>query len=140
MTVKEQLREARRMKAAILGKQERLEELRAIAESTTTFINGMPAGGKTQDRLGATVALIVDFSQELADETAQMLLKQADLKKAINQLSKPEYRTALELYYFNAWTWEKVAKEMCYSVRRVKDFHEISIKEMERNMFAPYCT
>ncbi|MDL2254316.1 DUF1492 domain-containing protein, partial [Ruminococcaceae bacterium OttesenSCG-928-I18] len=124
MITKEYLRQARRLKVAINGKTERLEQLRSIAESTSVPIGDMPRGGGDPQRMAHIVDTIVDFSREIAESTAPLVEMQREIQKIINKIPRLEYRTVLELYYLNGYGWRKTASLMHYSERQVFRVHD----------------
>ena len=54
------------------------------------------------------------------DELAELKLK---ITQLIRRVSKPEYRTVLELRYLCFWSWEKIALNMGYSPAHIYRIH-----------------
>lgn len=133
MTAKEYLREARRLKVAINGKTERMEQLRSIATSVTPQISDMPKGGGDPQRMAHVVETIVDFSREIAEETVPLVEMQRGIQDTINRIERQDYRTVLELYYLNGYRWDEVAGKMNYSSQHTYRLHGYALEEYERN-------
>ena len=131
MTTKEYLKSARNLQVIIDGKTERVQQLRALAQSTSATLDGMPRGNGDKDRLGNVVAAIVDFSREIARDTALLIERQRDIQALIARVQDTDYRTVLELYYLNGWRWHEVALRMNYSSRHIFRLHEEALRAVE---------
>lgn len=131
MTSKEYLREFRRIKAAIDAKTERRAQMQAIAERLTPIISDMPRGGSDPERMAKLIESIADFDAEIAQEALLMVETLQELQTSINQIERQDYRTVLELYYLNGYSWDRVALKMGYSVRNIHYLHSEALAEFE---------
>ena len=131
MTAKEYLRQARRLKIAINGKTERMEQLRAIAESVTPTLSDMPKGTPNPQKMAHVVEAIADFSHEIAQDTIPLIDMQRKIQATINKIKRQDYRTVLELYYLNGYRWDDVARKMNYSERQIYYIHGEALLEYE---------
>ena len=120
------LSQARRLDDVIRIKLMQYEELKTIAEKTTTQITGMPKGGSKGDAL----VKVADMSREIDREIDELV----DLKWKIRQVIKTagdiELIAILEAYYLTRNSWEQVAKNMGYSLRTVLRLHDKAISKI----------
>ena len=110
MDAKEYLEQARHLDMRIHAKLKLKEEFK-----------GSPGAGEKLAELEA------EIDQEI-DELAELKLK---ITQMIRRVSKPEYRTVLELRYLSLWTWEKIAMNMNYSENYIYELHRAALKAFE---------
>jgi DNA-directed RNA polymerase specialized sigma subunit len=88
--------------------------------------------GSTNDKIGDTVAKIVDLEREV-NETID---KYVDLKKrvlrTIAKVEDPAELRLLYLRYFRYMSWEQIACEMGYSYRNVCYIHSNALQSVEK--------
>jgi DNA-directed RNA polymerase specialized sigma subunit len=92
------------------------------------------SGSGNQDKLGDSVAKIVD----LQDEINQKIDKYVDLKREISalleQIPDPDQVKVLHKRYFEYKPWEQIACEMNYSYRNVCYIHGKALQAFEALM------
>ena len=114
----------------------RLKEL--VTNITTALKEDVVSGSGSKDRLGDTVAKIVD----LQDEINKAIDEYADKKRAvceiIEALQNPEQIAVLHKRYVEDLTWEQIACDMNMSYRNVCYIHGRALQAVERLMDEKY--
>lgn len=121
------LSQARRLDEVIKIKLMQYEELKAIAEKTTSQITGMPKGGSKGDAL----VKVADMSREIDREIDELVDLKWQIRQVIKTAGDLELIAVLEAYYLTRNSWEQVAKNMNYSLRTVLRLHDKAIKRIE---------
>lgn len=109
-----------------------LQELKSLVTKITATISPVCVSGfGNQDRLGDTVAKIID----LQDEINRKIDKYIDLKREISTLleliTDPDQVKVLHKRYFEYKPWEQIACEMNYSYRNVCYIHGKALQAFE---------
>lgn len=95
-------------------------------------------GSINQKNGNATESAYIKLAQYQADED-RALIRSMELRvaaeKVISQLQKQRERDVLTRYYINGATWEQVAQQTNYSLRRVYQLHGEALHNI-----ALYCT
>lgn len=112
-----------------------LHELKSLVTKITATISQVCVSGSgNQDRLGDSVAKIVD----LQDEINRKVDKYVDLKRKISavleQIQDPDQVKVLHKRYFEYKPWEQIACEMNYSYRNVCYIHGKALQAFEAVM------
>lgn len=130
MTVKEYLGQYRRLKTDIDGKIEQVKELRGLAESVS---HSFGTGGFTgvSDRVGKTVAKIVDMNNEISRRIDRLLELKNEIESVIAQVEEPMLRQLLTLRYINGREWERIALDMGYECRQVYRLHSRALASVK---------
>ena len=121
------LSQARRLDEVIKIKLMQYEELKAIAEKTTSQITGMPKGGSKGDAL----VKVADMSREIDREIDELVDLKWQIRQVIKTAGDLELIAVLEAYYLTRNSWEQVAKNMDYSLRTVLRLHDKAIERIE---------
>ena len=129
MTAKEYLMQYRQAARRVTAAQDHLTELRAIAERMTPSYS-TSGSGQPGDRLGATVARIVEAEDRLEAEIELLIATEREIVQTINRVSEP-YRTLLYERYINGKTWEQIAVIMNYSWRQTVRLHGIALNAVK---------
>ena len=127
LTIKEYLRQARVLKIQIDGKLERMHQLRELSERATIATGSTNSGSSN---ISAIAACIVDFTCEIREDAEKLMSLQRNIQGMIDQIGRIEYRTLLELYYLNGYTWELVAEKMHYTDRHIRSMHGEALKQL----------
>lgn len=92
-------------------------------------LDGMPRSGSGG---GSQLENLADRHMELRRQyeakVAELTARLEEIEQAITVL-EPRERAIIRLHYFQGYTWEQVAVEMCYTWRHV---HRIHGKALER--------
>jgi DNA-directed RNA polymerase specialized sigma subunit len=101
-----------------------LHELKSLVTKITATISQVSVSGSgNHDKIGDSVAKIVD----LQDEINQKIDKYVDLKREVSalleQIQDPDQVKVLHKRYFEYKPWEQIACEMNYSYRNVCYIH-----------------
>ncbi|MDO5061874.1 MAG: sigma factor-like helix-turn-helix DNA-binding protein [Peptostreptococcaceae bacterium] len=132
MTIREELNEMRELDRRVA----------ALGVMIADLINSLPAmdysdirvqASKTCGDLSGVVAKIDEYRSELDAEVDKWIEKKRKLGKEISSiLSGKELQVILLRYFCSGYTWERIAKEMNYSLRQVKRFHNQALSRLGR--------
>lgn len=112
-----------------------LHELKSLATKITATISLVSvAGSGSQDKLGDSVAKIID----LQDEINRKIDKYVDLKREIStlleQIQDPDQVKVLHKRYFEYKPLEQIACEMNFSYRNICYIHGKALQAVEALM------
>lgn len=122
MTAKEYLLQYREAIRRVQAITEHLAELRAIAERITPNYDSSGGNHQVGDKVGSTVAKIVDAEAKTAAEIDRLTALEAEVIGTIDRVQEP-YRTLLYERYINGLTFEQIAVRMDYSWRQIIRLH-----------------
>lgn len=123
MNAKEFLQQGYKLNTRIKAKQERIEELRTIAEKSTQTLSAMPKGTNTGSRMEEIVARIDILQREIEDDLFDLLALKASIERVVRDVPEPDAALVLELRYLLYKPWREIAEEMHYDVRQVYRLH-----------------
>jgi DNA-directed RNA polymerase specialized sigma subunit len=129
------LRKIELLDAHINNRINDLHELKSLVTKITSTINQVCVSGSgNQDKLGDSVARIID----LQDEINQKIDRYVDLKREVSamleQIQDPDQVKVLHKRYFEYKPWEQIACEMNYSYRNVCYIHGKALQAFEALM------
>ena len=129
------LRKIELLDAHINNRINDLHELRSLVTKITSTINQVCVSGSgNQDKLGDSVAKIVD----LQDEINQKIDRYVDLKREISSLLEriedPDQVKVLHKRYFEYKSWEQIALEVGCKYRNVCYIHGKALQTFEALM------
>lgn len=131
MTAKWYLRSLARIDRSINEKQLELERLRALAEQVTSDpASGSIRSGKPSDKVGDTVAKIVDLSAEVNESIDELVDRKRKVLHAIDELDDSE-KALVEFRYIRNIDWEEIAKIMGCSKRTVHNIHSRALQKIK---------
>lgn len=122
MTAKEYLSQYRTLDIEINCKLEQVEQLRALAAKVSPS-TGFGASGGISDRVGKTVAKIIDLENEINDDIDRLADMKADIMWQINAIKSSAYRTILEEHYFRNKSFDEIGEEIGYSRMQICRIH-----------------
>ncbi len=122
MTAKEYLGQYRSLKTDIDGKNEQLKELRELAESVSHSTETGGSGG-TSDKVGKTVAKIIDLENEISCQIDKLLELKKEIESTIAKVEDPVLRQLLTLRYINGREWLRIAFDFGYEIRQIYRLH-----------------
>jgi len=130
MTAKQYLRQAYRLQVKIDIDKELVEHLRARTESPPTINYG---SDKVQisgvnDRLGETIAKIVDLESLILDEVNRLIDLKREIWDRINAMPDDDLRLVLQMRYINLKKWEQIAIDMGCTYQWAHTLHRRAIK------------
>ena len=115
------------------SKLEELERLNSLVKRITPVMSATSgAGGGNQDKLGDTVAKIVDLRAEIDKETDSFIDLKREATSLLVQIGKPEYYQILHKRYIQYKSLEKIAGELNYSWRWVCKLHGRALQAFEK--------
>lgn len=106
---KKELSQLYNLSKEIKAKEEQLEQLKAIAESTTAQLSDMPHGSGVSDKIGKTVAEISDIKSLIQLKIQEYWHEYNRLMRYINSIDDSLVRQIMTLRYINGMTWNAVA-------------------------------
>lgn len=130
MTAKEYLGQYRRLKTDIDSKTEQLEELRGLAESVS-HSTGTECSGGTSDKVGKTVAKIVDLDNEISCQIEKLLELKGKIEGMIAKVDDPVLRQLLTLRYINGRKWEQISIDLNYSRMQIYRLHGNALEKVK---------
>lgn len=74
---------------------------------------------------------VQNYAHEVAAEISVLLAQKKQMKKLLQLLSKPQYKTVLQLRYFCGLTVDQISNRMNYTPRHVKRLQSLALKELE---------
>lgn len=123
---KEYLSQYCTLDAEISCKLEQAEQLRAIATKVSPS-TGFGAVGGISDRVGATVAKIIDLENEINDDVDRLVELKADILKRINSIRNSLYRTVLIEHYLNRRSFDYIGEATNFSRMQICRIHGMAL-------------
>ena len=112
-----------------------LRELRSLVTKITATISEVSVSGSgNQDRLGDSVAKIVDLQDEINQKIDKYVNLKREISAMLEQIQDPDQVKVLHKRYFEYKPWEKIACEMGYSYRNVCYIHGKALQAFEALM------
>lgn len=128
MTAKEYLSRYKLLDTEIALKLEQVEKYRELAE----YVSHMSGSGSgSGDKIGRTVAKLVDLENEINAEIDKLVLLKQEIEATIAAVDDPTLRQLLTLKYINGHTFEQIAVEMNYCYMQICRLHGKAIKTVE---------
>ena len=130
---KEYLERIRKQDKAIDKKLDELANLNSIVNRITPVMNmaGAAAGGN-QDKLGATIAKIVDLQEEINRDVDILVDKKREAYQILYKLEDEIYYKILEMRYLQYMTFEQIAVELNCSRRWAEIKNGRALEEYDR--------
>ena len=115
------------------SKLEELEKLNSLVKRITPVMSAASgAGGGNQDRLGDTVAKIVDMRNEIDKATDVFIDMKREAIALLERIERPEYYQVLHKRYIQYKSLENIAVELNYSWRWVCKLHGRALQAFEK--------
>lgn len=127
MTAKEYLMQYRQIEKEINRLLEERARWAALAEKMTPSLSGMPGGAGGGDRLGETVAKIVDLEREIDAKVDELMGHYRKIREAVSQIPDAKEREVLLRRYMQGQSWEEIAERMGVTGRWVYQVHKRAI-------------
>ena len=133
MDTKQYLQQIERLDKMIQNKLSEIYQLKTMACSVT--VSNEKERVQTSydnDRLGSTVAKIVDLEKETDMLVDRFIDKRSHIISQIDGLDNIDYYHVLSMRYVARDTFETIAKKTNWSIRRVFSIHGDALKEFEK--------
>lgn len=115
---------------------EEIARLRALAAKVSPS-ERLSDGGNISDRVGRTVAKIVDLENRINEEIDRFVDLRGEIAALINRVPNVKQRQVLRYKYINGWTEERIAEEMNITDRWVRELHKKALKNFEEFLLIP---
>lgn len=117
----------------IENKKNEREQLRELATSVSSFSNmeRVQSSG-SQDRLGDTVAKIVDLESEITNTILEYLNKREEIIKTIEQVENVKMYNLLYKRYVDSKALNVIADEMGFSEDYIKHLHQDALNVVKK--------
>lgn len=113
------------------SKLEEMERLNDLVRRITPSMSGA-AGGGNGDKLGDTVAKIVDLQDEINRNIDDFVNLKSEASVMMEQIKQPEYYHVLHKRYVLFQTFERISNDMGYSYRTVLNLHGRALQAFEK--------
>ena len=133
MDTKQYLSQIERLDKMIQNKLSEIYQLKTMACSVTVSNEKERIQTSSdKDRLGSTVAKIVDLEKETDMLVDRFIDKRSHIISQIDGLDNIDYYHVLSMRYVARDTFETIAKKTNLSIRRVFSIHGDALKEFEK--------
>lgn len=117
----------------IESKQMEVKRLKELAYSLTAICNDgekVKSSRNTACKYAELIDRATDLEAEILDDAQEMLDYQREVGKTIDKLSDPMCRLVMRDLYIHGLSAQEIAKRRNYSVRRIYEIREKSLKEL----------
>ena len=139
MTTKSYLSQIERLDRMIQNKLSEIYQLKTMACSVTVSNDGdrvQNSGDK--DRMGTTVAKIVDLERETDELVDSFVEKRKRIVGQIDSIENVDYYNVLSMRYISRDTFETIAEKTNWSIRKVFSLHGKALLEFEKMYGSEY--
>lgn len=121
--------------ARISNMLDELQRMKTLLTQITAKLKpDVVAHSGDQDKMGAMVAKIVDYENEINDTVDAYVDKRREIVAQINKLEKPEEADVLYKLYLEFKSWDTIAEEMHMSKRNCQYIHGRALLSFKRIM------
>jgi DNA-directed RNA polymerase specialized sigma subunit len=139
MTTKTYLQQVARLENMIQNKLSEIYKLKTMACSVTVSNESdRVQTSSDKDRLGSTVAKIVDLEEETDILVNDFLDIRKCIIRQIDSMEDNDFYNVLSLRYIGEKTFEEIAKSTNWSLRKVFMIHGQALQEFERMYGSEY--
>jgi len=115
------------------SKLEELSTLNSVVRRITPVMKDTGGGaGGNQDRIGDTIAKIVDLQEEINRDVDTFVDKKREATKLLKKLEKPLHYQILHKRYVLYKSFEQIAAETHYSYRNVTHAHGRALQAFDK--------
>ena len=139
MDTKQYLQQISRLDRMIQNKLSEIYQLKTMACSVTVSNDGdrvQNSGDK--DRMGTTVAKIVDLERETDELVDSFVEKRKRIVGQIDSIENVDYYNVLSMRYIARYTFETIAEKTNWSIRKVFSLHGKALLEFEKMYGSEY--
>lgn len=133
MTTKEYLNQIERLDKMITNKFSEIYQLKIMACSIT--VSGDSERVQTsgnQDKLGSTIAKIVDLERETDELVDSLVDKRKEILRQIDNMKNIDHYDVLHKHYVERRTFQDIADSENWSIRQVFNIHGRALQEFEK--------
>lgn len=133
MTTKEYLNQIERLDKMITNKLSEIYQLKIMACSIT--VSGDSERVQTsgnQDKLGSTIAKIVDLERETDELVDSLVDKRKEILRQIDNMKNIDHYDVLHKHYVERRTFQDIADSENWSIRQVFNIHGRALQEFEK--------
>ena len=129
---KEYLRQVALIDRKVDAKCDEIAQLRAmVLRITPTLKDDMVSGGSSQDKLGNTMAKIIDLQAEINADIDSLVAAKRAVGHVLDRLDDDRQYDILHKRYIQYKSWEQIAAEMHYTYRWVCIMHGRALKSVD---------
>lgn len=133
MTTKQYLSQIERLDRMIQNKLAEIYQLKTMACSVTISNDSERVQtSRDKDRMGSTVAKIVDLERETNNIIDNFIKKRKKIIEQIDKIEDVDYYHVLSMRYVSRSTFEDIAKNTNWSIRKVFNLHGKALLEFEK--------
>lgn len=134
MSVREQLENIKILSAMIDSKTSEIQYLRGIATSVGGVLKDVPehAVGSPSDKVGNTVAKIIDLENEVKNDLEKLLDLRQETLKLIERVNDPTEYRILYMRYFQFKSWSNISELTCYTREGARQICFRAVKKLEQ--------
>ena len=133
METKQYLNQIERLEKQIQNKLSEIYQLKTMACSVTVSNeNDRVQTSPDKDRLGSTVAKLVDLEEETNRLVDEFVDKRNHIIRQIDSMENVDYYHILSLRYVSKNTFEGIADKTGWSIRQVFKLHGRALQEFEK--------
>lgn len=126
--------EVKNIESRIAAKNNRILQLRAIAEKTTVSFEG-GGGSGISDKVGKGASSIADLEKEIESEKSELVETEKAIRKIIMRIPDSRYRQLLEEKHLNGYTFERISCNMHYSYVHVcYNLYPQALREFQKEL------
>ena len=109
-----------------------LQDLEDLAAKITPVYSFAPGGGGDGDKIGGTVAKLIDLDKDIQNDIKQLTEALVATRALIKMLDDEKLQLILHKRYLNYQRWEVIAADLGYSWRQVHRCHATALKFLEK--------
>lgn len=133
MTTKDYLNQINRLDKMIQNKLSEIYRLKTMSCSITVSTEREAVQTSTnKDKLGSAISKIVDLENETNVLVGNFIEKRNNIISQIDDMDNVEYYQVLSLRYVNQNTFEEIAENTNWSIRKIFSLHGRALQEFER--------
>lgn len=133
MTTKQYLNQIKRLDKMIENKLDEIYRLREMSVSISTNMDkDRVQSSGSHDKLGESVAKIVDLERETNDIVSELAEKKKTIIKQIDDMSNDDYYLVLTYRFVQKMEFREIFLKMKISERKMYTVYRQALKEFER--------
>lgn len=130
MTAKQYLRQAYRLNELINSHLHEKEMLEDLSVSLSSQSSGSKVQGSTSDKVGKTVARIVDMSNQIDEEIDSLVSLKKDIHSVIEKVIGADTKLVLRKRYIEFLGWEMIAEDLSFTTQWVNVLHTRGLQQV----------
>ena len=122
MTAKEYLRRYKEINDSINCRLDEIAKLRELATRLSPTAK-FDRSGNVSDKVGRSVAKIVDLETEIDREVDELVETRRDMMQMISRLDNADMQLILEMRYTAMFSWSQIAEKMHCKKTKIFELH-----------------